>query len=599
MNPSKFYKNHVVKQSQLKTRLATKSSLFSTVRVIVFLLFISTIVYELNERAMQSAILLTIALVIILGILIGLHNKVKSQLMMATNLVKLSDLELEKLDGNYSKIDGGHEFKNDNHGYSSDLDLFGDKSIFQLVNQTTSFFGKQKLASWLLNEQDKSGNQNKIFNRQLAAKELSNHQDWCLSYRAVGLAGKINKKEVASFKSWLHQNPILLQNKVLKLAITVIPVFTLAIGAGAYFLGYSYSMLIPLFIVSLILLGRQHAYATKTVNDTFNALSTLRVLAKQLLVLEQGSFTSSELVNIKNSIALNQNAGREINRLHQLLDNLESRNSMMHAFVNIPFMLDIRWLIKLEEWRMENAIHVEDWFESLATTESLISLSGLYFNNPTWATPAFSDTPYYFKAINLSHPMLGKEAVANSFSFEGTGKTNLITGPNMAGKSTFLRTVATSWVFAQIGAPVRAKEFIINPNAQVFTAMRVKDNLSESVSSFYAELDRIKQLIERIKMGEQCLYFLDEILKGTNSADRHKGAEALIRQLHKLEASGFISTHDLELGELAAKEGFVRNYSFESDIRGGKITFDYTIKEGICSSFNACELMRQMGIEVE
>jgi len=188
--------------------------------------------------------------------------------------------------------------------------------------------------------------------------------------------------------------------------------------------------------------------------------------------------------------------------------------------------------------------------------------------------------------------------VSNNFSFEGVGRTNLITGPNMAGKSTFLSTIATSWVFAQIGAPVRAKSFTINPSAQVFTAMRVKDNLSESVSSFYAELDRIKQLIDKINAGEQCLYFLDEILKGTNSADRHKGAEALIRQLHKLASSGFVSTHDLEVGELAAKENYVNNYSFESDIKDGQITFDYTIKEGICSSFNACELMRQMGIEV-
>ena len=128
--------------------------------------------------------------------------------------------------------------------------------------------------------------------------------------------------------------------------------------------------------------------------------------------------------------------------------------------------------------------------------------------------------------------------------------------------------------------------------------MRVKDNLSENVSSFYAELDRIKQLIENIKSGKQYLYFLDEILKGTNSADRHKGAEALIRQLHKLGATGFVSTHDLELGELAAKENYVRNYSFESEIKNGQITFDFTIKKGICSSFNACELMRQMGIEV-
>ncbi len=600
MNPSKFYNIQLEKQSQIKARLSAKSTLFSTVRVVVFLVFITTIIYELNERELQASILLTILLVIILGVLIKFHNKVKSQLLMATNLVSLSKLELEKLSGNYSTINGGDEFKNDNHAYSADLDLFGEKSIFQLINQTTSFFGKQKLASWLLNKRDKiDNNQNEILKRQSAAKELRDNQEWCLTYRAVGLSEKINKKEVESFKSWLHQEPILLQNKVLKWVIVVLPILALAIGTGAYFYDFTYSLLIPGFIASALLLGKQHKYASKTVNDTFKALATLRVLAKQLSIVEQSSFKSDYLISIKTAIASTKNAGKEINRLHQLLNNLESRNSMMHAFVNIPFLLDIRGLIKLEEWRNENAKHVEEWFEALATTECLISLSGLYFNHPTWIAPSFSEADYYFEATELVHPMLGTKGVSNNFSFKGTGNTSLITGPNMAGKSTFLRTVAVSWVFAQIGAPVRAKEFTINPDAQVFTAMRVKDNLSESVSSFYAELDRIKQLINKIKSGEQCLYFLDEILKGTNSADRHKGAEALIRQLHKLEATGFISTHDLELGELAAKEDFVQNFSFESDITKGKITFDYTIKEGICSSFNACELMRQMGIEVE
>ena len=596
MNPSKFYKNHLENQTVLKTKLSAKSKLFSTVRVVFFLTFLIAIVYQLNERAMQSAILLTVFLIILLAMLIKFHNKVKAQLIMASNLVNLSSLELEKLGGNYEKFEGGEEFKSDDHAYSADLDLFGSKSIFQLINQTTSFFGKQKLASWLLNKSN--GGLNETVNRQVAAKELSDNQEWCLNYRAIGLSKEIARNEVETFKSWLHQEPILLQNKLLKLAIIILPSIIIGIAIGASVFNFSYSFTIPFLIASLILLGKQHKYAAKTVNDTFKALGTLRVLANQLSLLEHSSFSSEYLNSIKNSIDSTKNAGKEISKLHHLLDNLESRNSMMHAFINIPFMLDIWWLIKLEQWRKDNVNHVEEWFESLATTECLISLSGLYFIHPDWVTPAFSDVPYYFEAHNLTHPMLGKAGVSNNFSFSGTGQTNLITGPNMAGKSTFLRTVATSCVFAQVGAPVRAKAFTINPEAKVFTAMRVKDNLSESVSSFYAELDRIKQLIEKIKSGEQCLYFLDEILKGTNSADRHKGAEALIRQLHTLQATGFVSTHDLELGELAAKEEFVKNFSFESDIINGKITFDYTIKEGICSSFNACELMRQMGIEV-
>lgn len=594
MNPSKFYNNYLETQAKLQTSLSKKSSLFSIIRIIVFLVFITGIIYYLNERAIQPALIGSLLLVIVLAALIKLHNKLKASLVMSSNLVKLSTLEIEKLKGNFNKIDEGNEFINDNHPYSSDLDFFGPNSIFQLITQTTSFFGKQKLALWLLNKASKQ----EILKRQKAAQELSTNQSWTLEYRATGLSDQLDEKQITSFKNWLHKQPRLLGNGFLKTAVIVLPGLVVLISSGAFIFNYTLWAGLPLFIISGYLLSKQHKYATKTVEDTFRALSTLDVLSKQLSILSNSPFKSNYLTEIKEKVGFASNAGKEINRLHKFLDNLQSRNSMMHVFVNIPFMLDIVWLLKLEAWKKENAEHVEQWFESLATAESLISLSGLYFNKPNWATPVFSDKDYFFKAEDLTHPLLKEDGVSNQFSFEGKGRTNLITGPNMAGKSTFLRTVATSVVFAQIGAPVRAKAFVINPTVQVFTAMRVKDNLSESVSSFYAELDRIKQLIDNVKSGQSYLYFLDEILKGTNSADRHKGAEALIRQLNKLEASGFISTHDLALGELASKENFVQNFSFESDISNGQITFDYTIKEGICTSFNACELMRQMGIEV-
>ena len=594
MNPSKFYTQHLEKQSKIQVRLSKKSNLVSMIRVIVFLVFITAIIYQLNERALQPAIIGSIVLTVVMALLIKFQNKIKVKLTLASNLVQLSSLEVERLNGNFVKIDDGKEFSCDEHAYSSDLDFFGSNSIFQFINQTTSFFGKEKLSNWLLNKPEKK----EILKRQEAAKELSKNQSWALEYRATGLSDRLHEKQLKGFRNWLHSTPKLSGNKFFKSTVIVLPILVLLVVIGAFIFDYTLWATFPLLLVSAAVLSRQHKYATATVEDTFKALSTLEVLSKQLAILSNSSFTSDYLLEIKDNVASKRDAGREINRLHQLLEYLQARNGMMHVFVNIPFMLDILWLLKLEDWKKKNAVHVEEWFESLAVTESLISLSGLYFNKPDWSIPTFSDTPYFFKASQLTHPLLGEQGVSNNFSSEGTGQTSLVTGPNMAGKSTFLRTVATSLVFAQVGAPVRSKEFIINPEVQVFTAMRVKDNLSESVSSFYAELDRIKQLIDKIKAGEQCLYFLDEILKGTNSSDRHKGAEALIRQLHKLDASGFISTHDLELGELASNENFVKNFSFESDIKDGQITFDYTIKEGICSSFNACELMRQMGIEV-
>ncbi len=595
MTPTQFYQQQLEEHLAAKKSLAKRNNFFSTVRFIVFLILLVAIVYKVNERELQAALLLSLVLIGVLVVLIKMHNRVKQQLQITKNLAQLSSQELAKLEGDFSAIDGGVEFADDHHPYSADLDLFGEKSIFQLLNQTTSFLGKQQLAQWLTVMPSKK----EIGKRQEAAKELSKNQSWCLEYRAAGMTEHISQKEFDSFMKWLTQPPQLLGKKYLQWAITAIPVLVLLTSAGAFIFDYTLWTNLPWLLISGVLLGKQFKYAAQTVNSTYKALTTLRVLGNQLELLEQSSFTSDYMVELQEAIGANHPAGKEISKLHILLDNLLARNGMMHIFINIPFVLDLRWLYKLEEWRQQNATYIKQWFASLATTESLISLSGLYFNHPNWVTPSFSEEDYYFKAQELTHPMLGNEGISNNFKFNGLGNTNLITGPNMAGKSTFLRTVAVSYVLAQLGAPVRAAKFIINPSIQVFTAMRVKDNLSESVSSFYAELARIKQLIDKVKLGEQCLYFLDEILKGTNSADRHKGAEALIRQLHKLQATGFISTHDLELGELAAKENFVHNFSFESDIREGKITFDYTIKEGICSSFNACELMRQMGIEVD
>jgi DNA mismatch repair ATPase MutS len=183
---------------------------------------------------------------------------------------------------------------------------------------------------------------------------------------------------------------------------------------------------------------------------------------------------------------------------------------------------------------------------------------------------------------------------------QGTGHTVLVTGSNMSGKSTFLRTVGLNLVLAQMGAVVSAQSFTCSP-ARVFSSMRTQDSLEESTSSFYAELKRLRKLLELADENAEApvFYLLDEILKGTNSADRHRGAEALIRQLHTKKASGMVSTHDLELGEWGATENYVHNFHFRSDVENGKLDFDYRLHEGICRSFNASELMRMMGIDID
>jgi DNA mismatch repair ATPase MutS len=256
-------------------------------------------------------------------------------------------------------------------------------------------------------------------------------------------------------------------------------------------------------------------------------------------------------------------------------------------------------MIRLEKWKSGMESTVRKWFDALAEAEVLNSMACFAFANPEYILPETTGADFHYEARELGHPLiLAQKRVSNSFFVEGRGKTVVVTGSNMSGKSTFLRTLGINAVLALAGAPVCAASCRISV-FQVFTAMRTQDSLEESVSSFYAELKRLRQLIDLLPEGQPVFYLLDEILKGTNSNDRHEGAKALIRQLHKHNATGLVSTHDLALGQMGEiSPEYVTNYSFNSEFADGKLYFDYKLREGICQSFNASQLMRQMGIEV-
>jgi DNA mismatch repair ATPase MutS len=255
----------------------------------------------------------------------------------------------------------------------------------------------------------------------------------------------------------------------------------------------------------------------------------------------------------------------------------------------------------LEKWRATSGTKVSGWLGNLEQLEALVSLAGFAYANPDFVWPHVeqNNTPI-FRARNMGHPLIpAAQRVNNDFSLEGLHKTTVITGSNMSGKSTFLRTVGVNAVLAYAGAPVCADYFEITC-CHLFTSMRTKDSLSDSTSSFFAELKRLKQLLGHLEGSAQSLptfYMLDEILKGTNSTDRREGTKAVIRQLHGMNASGLIATHDLEIAEMQEEfPGDVANVSFHSELQNGQLVFDYKMRQGVCQSFNASDLMALMGI---
>ena len=596
MLSSEFYLSQVDQFNQQEEQVGRKSKWLSSVRAILFLFWLVVFLVLVNYREMQWAFIVSAVFIISFSVVLKIHNKIKFKRRQLQNLIRINELELERQHGNFKTLENGSRYMDDLHPYTNDLDVFGKNSLYQLINRTTSIIGQTKLADRLKNGLEIAA----ITETQEAVKALASQIGWAQSYQALGMHYVVPGKEFEHFQNWCQQPGQLIKVSWIKAVSIVLPALLIIMTLICAFTNISYYATLPLIIFNGVVLSKFFKYAGDTVDQTYKSVNLLRSFQRQIALIREKNFSNPLLLSLAQPFQSDDNnVGAKINQLTFLLNQLQSRGGMVHIVLNLAFLLDIQWLLRLEKWKSENAAAADDWFNRLAELEVLISLSGTAFNNSNWAYPEAGKEAYHFEATALGHPMLRPEVnITNDFAMLGKGEVILLTGPNMAGKSTFLRTVATNIVLARLGAPVCAEHMILNFGLEPFTAMRVADDLSENVSSFYAELKRINQLLETVVKGRQTIYFLDEILKGTNSADRHKGAEGLIRQLSNLGVSGFVSTHDLELGELAGEMEKVTNYSFESEVNGDEIIFDYKLRAGICTSFNACDLMRKMGIEV-
>jgi len=542
------------------------------------------------------AILSFFVFVIVFVLLVILYNNFSFRLKHHRFLRLINQQELNRLSNNFRKLDTGVEFLDIGHVYAADLDLFGEKSIFQLINRTSTRSGKQLLANRLLGQKLPCIDSN----YQKSVEELAENPDFFQQYQGLGMHLKTNQDDHEKFYGWLHDNePLKLLGKR-KFLLIILPVLTVIGFIIATVLSITYYSLLPIILINLILLARNHQRTSLVVEQTSSIVDVLKTYLRHIRLINNSSLESDFNKALKAKLHLGgKDAEQEIKRLSALLDQLQARTNLLHIFINIPFLLDLQWMMRLNSWKKNNKQELIAWIDTLAEFEVLVSLAGLSFLYLNWAFPTLIEDEYIFEGKALGHPLITPESrISNDFSFAGKGKSIIITGPNMAGKSTFLRTLALNVVLAQMGSPICGNSLIVSKNMKVFTAMRTQDNLGENISSFYAELDRIKLLLKEIESGVKVIYFLDELLKGTNSADRHRGADALVRQLISLGVTGFVSTHDIELGELTKQLAEVSNYSVESIITNGEINFDYQVREGICSSFNASELMRQMGIKV-
>ncbi|GAB2969621.1 MutS family DNA mismatch repair protein [Hymenobacter coalescens] len=525
------------------------------------------------------------------------HGRVGYALRQRQLLRLINQEELDRLAGKLAAFDAGQRYADGAHPYTADLDVFGPHSLFQLVSRTTSRLGQDTLAGWLQAPAAPA----ELRARQQAVAELAADVPWRQHWQARARQFPKQSDDPRPFLTWMHE-PDFYQGRGWVLALLPLLPALAALGTTLWLTGGSGWLAAAPILAMYALNYRFRQERDAVFERCMDMYDVLRAYRDQLRHLEARDCAAPRLQALRAVLlAHGAPASAYVARLAGIAQNFSLRWSTLAGFfANNLLLWDFFWMWRLGRWRQQLGGRLEPWLEVVAEVEALSSLAAVQYANPAWAVPEAVDAPLTFAAEELAHPLIFSAGrVANDFASEGPGRTGLVTGSNMSGKTTFLRTIGVNAVLALAGGPACARTLRIGP-MQLFTAMRTQDNLAESTSSFYAELKRLRQLLDLTAAGQPVFFLLDEILKGTNSRDRHDGARGLIRQLHRRPASGLVSTHDLELGDLAQElAGFVTNYSFNSDIIGDEIRFDYRLTPGLCREFNASKLMQLMGIGVE
>ena len=536
--------------------------------------------------------------------------------------------------------DDGHTHVNAEHPYSEDLDLFGSGSLFQWSNAAVTPGGRNCLVKWLTEPEQ---NPRIIAARQEAVRELAPMLEWRQDLQTEARLHEGEFCEADALAKWANAGVYAGQGvqgllfHLMRVLSWMLPFATLVMGAMPTFDSeFRYSPFILLLLLETMLLIWRFKPRTEALHQAERAAADIRVHQQILERLESMPFQSVMLREMKERLkdGHKHSASGQARRLARIVDGLGNRRHQLYIVIDILFLLDWHFYFAIDRWKAESAAHLADWVAVNGELEALCSLAGIGHAHPDWVMPiilpagtghngtdqAGTDQPgtgpagtdqeksdaaklVRFRASDLGHPLLKTPCVTNPVVFHTPESVHLITGSNMSGKSTLLRTIGLNLVLAMAGAPVFASAFAFSP-CHLYTCMRTRDDIEHGISSFYAELLRIKTLVRAVEAGESVFCFLDEIFKGTNSADRHVGAQALINWLVARDAPdksvlGLISTHDLELGVLADTSPGVRNEHFQEYYEEGALRFDYKLRPGVSTTRNALWLMKLAGLPTD
>lgn len=569
--------------------------LISVFRLIVFVggIILSCLAFTLSKYYGFIALILTLVIFIYLLMLYSRHLAKQQYLL---NLELINQNEIKAGEGDFSIFPDGSSFIAKGHDFSYDTDIFGPGSLFQFLNRTCTGYGSEVLACWL---SDPYELRTVLKERQQTVAEIGLKIIWRQSFLATGINRNLDRNNILGMTKWLavgQKNKSSAVRRICLLALPSLACITLLLTVAGL---VHYSIFVSIFLANLLIVF-VNLKNTQSVHEEltgrYNFLSSLGSLIE---LIESEQFESTLIEKMKEDIKGSKlSAEKALKELSGIIRAFDSRLNIFVGFIfNGLFLWDLHCLRKLDGWKAAYGKKFPAWLDMLGQVDAFISLGNYAYNNPEFVYPLPSDDMTPFKARQLGHPLIdNSKRVCNDFVLPSKGMICIITGANMAGKSTFLRTVAVNMILAMVGAPVCAVEMKFLPT-RLFTSMRTTDSLTSNESYFYAELKRLRQLQQMVLTGENILFILDEILKGTNSEDKSLGSRLFLNKIISLGGTGLIATHDTTLGRLEEEyPEVIINKCIEVEIDGEIIHFDYKLRDGIASKKNAVLLMKQMGI---
>ncbi len=582
-----FYKKQIKEHTERLTQVKRQLSVSSTIRLAVFCVALVAIYVAFDHIKWVVAIL--IGAIALFLFLVSRHADLQYAKRKWEALVQLTKNEIRVLDRDFHHLPQGNQFKDPEHYFSQDIDLFGRGSLYQYMNRTALEQGSSTLAHLLVENAIEN-----IVQKQEAIKELSKMPEWRQDFSAIASLAKA-ETSVETIVKWLKGHRSFLPSfmKVLPWAFSFCSVilfvlyFADYIPESALILWYCTGMLISSVYFKRIMKLGQKASDMQSTFQQYNQLVTK---------IEDTDFKSVLLKRKKQGmISEGEKTSVIIKRFSQLLNSLDKNNNWLYMlFANGFFLRSLTHSYHIEQWIQRHGSFVGDWFDTIAFFDAYNSLGNFAFNHPDYSFPVLATDQTVLRSVGAGHPLLDpKKSVLNDLEI-GKEQFFIITGANMAGKSTFLRTVSLQIVMANMGLPVCAKKVEYSP-IKLITSMRTADSLTDDESYFFSELKRLKFIVDEIQK-DRYFIVLDEILKGTNSTDKAKGSRKFVEKLVGSKSTGIIATHDLSLCEVAGQHPQIENHYFDAEIVNGDLHFDYTFKQGVCQNMNASFLLKKMGI---